>query len=214
MFADSNPWMKGVQRLAAGVTAARRPVAADNPFLALQTKVSEQIITALDAYRDARDKLAGADLLRLLRLAVRPGAARHQRDTDVRPPPGTSPEALAARQAQHGRLCGEAEDRRIRRGADPGGDLRPRGRSDARPALRTRAERCAPAAHATFACRSSKPWCGTSSSCCSSKPDRAVEVLASLVPEADARKDLLKQVRAIASCRASPVRARRENGIA
>ena len=32
-------------------------MAADNPFLALQTKVSEQITTALDAYRDARDRL-------------------------------------------------------------------------------------------------------------------------------------------------------------
>ena len=31
------------------------------------------------------------------------------------------------------------------------------------------------------------------------EPERAVEVLASLVPEADARKELLKQVRAIAS---------------
>ena len=46
-----------LQPLAAGVSAARRPVAADNPLLALQTKVSEQITTALDSYRDARDKL-------------------------------------------------------------------------------------------------------------------------------------------------------------
>ena len=36
IFADSNPWMKGVQKLAAGVTASRRPAAADNPFLTLQ----------------------------------------------------------------------------------------------------------------------------------------------------------------------------------
>ena len=57
IFADRNPWMKGVQELAAGVTASRKPAAADNPFLALQTKVSEQITAALEAYRDARDKL-------------------------------------------------------------------------------------------------------------------------------------------------------------
>ena len=31
IFADSNPWMKGVQKLAAGVAAARKPAAADNP---------------------------------------------------------------------------------------------------------------------------------------------------------------------------------------
>ena len=51
IFADSNPWMKGVQELAAGVAAARKPAAADNPFLALQTQVSDQITAALDAYR-------------------------------------------------------------------------------------------------------------------------------------------------------------------
>ena len=44
MFADSNPWMKDVQKLSAMVTAARKPVAADNPFLALQTQVSDQIV--------------------------------------------------------------------------------------------------------------------------------------------------------------------------
>ena len=39
------------------------------------------------------------------------------------------------------------------------------------------------------------------------KPERAVEVLASLVPEADARKDLLKQVRAIAGAGDPPTAA-------
>ena len=35
IFADSNPWMKGMHKLAAGVAAARQPVAADNPFLSV-----------------------------------------------------------------------------------------------------------------------------------------------------------------------------------
>src|SRR5208337_4738337 len=35
IFADNNPWMKGLRPLAAGVSAARRPVATDNPLLAL-----------------------------------------------------------------------------------------------------------------------------------------------------------------------------------
>ena len=43
MFADGNPWMKGVRKLAAEAAAARRPVTADNPFLALQNRVSDQI---------------------------------------------------------------------------------------------------------------------------------------------------------------------------
>jgi hypothetical protein len=57
IFGDGNPWMKGVQPLAAAVSAASRPVAADNPLLAMQTKASEQITTGLEAYRVARDKL-------------------------------------------------------------------------------------------------------------------------------------------------------------
>ena len=46
-----------MQPLAAAVSATRKPAADDNPFLVLQTQVSEQITTALDAYRVARDKL-------------------------------------------------------------------------------------------------------------------------------------------------------------
>ena len=37
IFAESNPWMKGVGPLAAAVPGAGRPVATDNPLLALQT---------------------------------------------------------------------------------------------------------------------------------------------------------------------------------
>ena len=63
-----------------GGGAARKPVAADNPFLALQTRVSAQITAGLDAYRGRmRDQHVREDVLRLLWLAVRAGAARHQR---------------------------------------------------------------------------------------------------------------------------------------
>ena len=58
IFADSNPWMNGVKKLAADVAAARKPAAADNPFLKLQTQVSDQITATLDAYRVARDQWA------------------------------------------------------------------------------------------------------------------------------------------------------------
>ena len=47
MFADSNPWMRCVPPLAEVVSAARKPVAADNPFLGMQTFASTQITTAL-----------------------------------------------------------------------------------------------------------------------------------------------------------------------
>jgi Protein of unknown function (DUF3141) len=54
-FADSNPLMKGVEQLAVEVKATRRPVSPNNPFLQLQQQISDQIIAALDVYRDARD---------------------------------------------------------------------------------------------------------------------------------------------------------------
>jgi Protein of unknown function (DUF3141) len=56
LWSDRNPWMGVVQQLAETVRRHRRPVAADNPFLALERSMSEQIETALDRYRDARDR--------------------------------------------------------------------------------------------------------------------------------------------------------------
>jgi hypothetical protein len=98
IFADRNPLMKRVEKLAASVTAAREPVAADNPFLALQTLVSGQITTGLNNYRDARDKMQerlffgiyGSPFVQAM-----VGLGSH---SEVRPPPATSPEALAAQQ--------------------------------------------------------------------------------------------------------------------
>ena len=130
IFADRNPWMKGVQKLAAGVAAARKPAAADNPFLALQSKVSDQIIAALDAYRVTRDQLAEQSILRLLRLAIRTGVPWPQRQER-----GATVTRHFARNAggaagSGGRVRGEAEDRRVRRSANSGGALRHRGRPD------------------------------------------------------------------------------------
>ena len=56
LWSDMNPWMQFVGRLAEQVRAQRRPVGADNPFLALERQVSENIERALDRYRDARDR--------------------------------------------------------------------------------------------------------------------------------------------------------------
>ena len=100
IFSDKNPLMKGVQPLAASVAAARRPVAADNTLLLLQTKASEHITAALDAYRDARDRLQeqmffgfyGSPLVQAL-LGV-------NEDSIARPVLDTSPEKLVARQAR------------------------------------------------------------------------------------------------------------------
>jgi hypothetical protein len=56
LWSDRNPWMGVVKQLADTVRRHRRPVAHDNPFVALERSVSEQIEQSLDRWRDARDQ--------------------------------------------------------------------------------------------------------------------------------------------------------------
>jgi hypothetical protein len=56
-FSDLNPALRALAPLAERVRAERRQVSADNPFLRAQEAVSQQIIAALDAYRDLRDQM-------------------------------------------------------------------------------------------------------------------------------------------------------------
>ena len=100
IFADSNPWMKGIPKLAATVSAARRPVVPDNPLLKLQTQVSAQITTALDRYRAARDKLQEQMFFGFYGSPFVQARLGITDSTIVRPLPVASPEMLAARQAQ------------------------------------------------------------------------------------------------------------------
>ena len=153
IFADHNPWMKGVQLLAAGATAARRPVAADNPLLAVQSKVSAQIVTALDSYRDARDKLQEQIFFSFYGSPFVQALLGINQDTVVRPVPNTSPEKLATRQAQTDAYVAMLRTGGFDEALTSRGSLCPRGHSDARPALRTRIERRAPATHAAVARR-------------------------------------------------------------
>ena len=104
IFADANPWMAGVKALAGAAAAWRRPAAADNPFVVAQTHVSDQITAALDRYRIARDDIAeralfgfyGAPMVQAM-LGIDPQA-------DPRPAPSTTParqtELAAERSAQ------------------------------------------------------------------------------------------------------------------
>jgi hypothetical protein len=55
VFSDKNPLMKLVAQLAEQVRANRAPASRDNTWFKVQEKVSEQIVDALDAFRDVRD---------------------------------------------------------------------------------------------------------------------------------------------------------------
>ncbi len=197
IFGDKNPSMTGIQNLAAGVIAARKPVAADNPFLAMQTKVSEQITATLDAYRVARDQLEeqmffgfyGSPFVQAL-LGLNNGR-------EIRRLPGTSPEKLAARQAQTDAYAAMVQtggfDEAVTRAvlyviaADRMLDQR------CALALNVARQKLMHLSLAEF-----KVLVRDQFFVLRLEPERAIEVLPMLVPKADARKELLKQVRAIA----------------
>jgi pimeloyl-ACP methyl ester carboxylesterase len=58
IFSNANPFMAPVAGLAEEVRKNRRPVAPDNPFIAMQENVSKQIVGALDGWRDFIEAVA------------------------------------------------------------------------------------------------------------------------------------------------------------
>ncbi|GAU81176.1 DUF3141 domain-containing protein [Bosea sp. BIWAKO-01] len=55
IFSHNNPFMRGVSGWAELVREHRRPAAPDNPFLAWQEIISQNIVASLDLFRDIRD---------------------------------------------------------------------------------------------------------------------------------------------------------------
>jgi len=58
LFADQNPAMTSVAALAGQVRENRKSVASNNPFVVMQENFSNQIVTALDAWREASEALS------------------------------------------------------------------------------------------------------------------------------------------------------------
>jgi pimeloyl-ACP methyl ester carboxylesterase len=63
MFSSQNPFMKPVENAADKARDARKSVAKDNPFLEFQEKVSKQIVSSLDQWRDSQEALSEAMFL-------------------------------------------------------------------------------------------------------------------------------------------------------
>ena len=209
IFADSNPWMKGIPKLAATVSAARRPVVPDNPLLKLQTQVSAQITTALDRYRAARDKLQEQMFFGFYGSPFVQARLGITDSTIVRPLPVASPEMLAARQAQADAYAAmldtggfdEALTRAVLYVIAADGVL------DQRCALALNAAR-QQLMHLSLAVF--KVLVRDQFFVLQLEPERAVEALAPLVPKAAARKELLQQVRAIIGAGDPPTAAERD----
>ena len=58
ILSNANPFMAPVAAMAEEVRKNRKPVASDNPFIAMQETVSKQIVAALDGWRDFTEAVA------------------------------------------------------------------------------------------------------------------------------------------------------------
>ncbi|MGA3401387.1 MAG: DUF3141 domain-containing protein [Acetobacteraceae bacterium] len=209
MFADSNPWMKGVHDLAAGVAESRQSVAIDNPFLALQTQISGHIVAGLDAYRAARDKLAEQAFFGFYGSPFVQKLLGFNKTSEVRPIPATSPETLAARRVRSDAYAAVL----LTGGFD---EALTRAVLYVTAADRMLDQRCALALNAArqhlmrLSLAAFKVLVRDQFFVLQLEHEQAVDALATLVPETDARKKLLQHVQAIVSAGDPPSAAERE----
>jgi hypothetical protein len=62
-FNSRNPLMRAVEDMADKAREERKPVDSDNPFLAFQERMSKQIVSSLDQWRDSQESLSEAMFL-------------------------------------------------------------------------------------------------------------------------------------------------------
>jgi hypothetical protein len=198
--------------LSAAVSEVRRPVAADNPLLALQERVSAHITQALDTWRDARDGMEERVFFSFYGSPFVQAMLGITKDSVVRPMPETTPGQLAARRTRTKAYAAMLEtggfDEALTRAA-----------LYVIAANRTLDQRCAFALNAArkqfmhLSLAAFKILVRDQFFVLQLEPDRAIAVLPSLVPAADARTGLLRQVRAIASA-GDPMTAAEEDRLA
>ncbi|QTL02542.1 DUF3141 domain-containing protein [Aquabacter sp. L1I39] len=98
LFADSNPIMKSLAPAVEQAKANRRPLEDDNPFRAAEKRASEQIVTALDSWRDLRDRWVEATFFAFYGSPVVQAALGIGADEKIRDYPAVSPEKKAFRE--------------------------------------------------------------------------------------------------------------------
>ena len=96
LFSDKNPLMASVAAAAELARASRRPVAAGNPFLAAQQAISDQVVAALDSWRDWRDSMVEVTFHAMYGSPVTQALLGLRASEDPpRARPGREPEAIA-----------------------------------------------------------------------------------------------------------------------
>jgi pimeloyl-ACP methyl ester carboxylesterase len=63
IFSSQNPFMKPIENAAEKAREARESAAKDNPFVEFQEKISKQIVSSLDQWRDSQEALSEAMFL-------------------------------------------------------------------------------------------------------------------------------------------------------
>ena len=91
-FGSDNVAMKAVAEAADDIRENRKGAAEDNPFLAFQQTVSDNIVNVLDNWRDAQEALSEALFLGIYGSPALQAAVGIKPDADVSPRPEMSPE--------------------------------------------------------------------------------------------------------------------------
>jgi hypothetical protein len=97
IFSNANPFMAPIAAMAEEVCKNRRPVAPDNPFIAIQESASNQIVGALDGWRDFTEAVAERTFLTVY------GSPALQAAVGI-DPAATRPERRAAKNPLHREL--------------------------------------------------------------------------------------------------------------
>jgi Protein of unknown function (DUF3141) len=97
MFSDQNPATAPIAALAEQIRKDRKPASNDNPFVAMQENFSNQIVSALDAWREATEKLSERTFLAVY------GSPTLQAAVGI-DPAGTQHLRKAAKNPLHGEL--------------------------------------------------------------------------------------------------------------
>ena len=105
LFSDRNPLMRQIADLAEQVRQQRQPAAPDNPFLQLQTMISDGMIAALDGWRDLRDRSLEEIFMGIYSSPVLQALVGiRAEDGPLRNRPGVEPERLAFIEQRIGEL--------------------------------------------------------------------------------------------------------------
>lgn len=105
LFADSNPFMKPVAQLAEKVREQRVTTKQDNPLLAFQQQISDQINNSLNLFRDARDRAMEQTFFGIFGSPQVQGLLGLNDGEKVRELPAVSPQALEERRQKAERIA-------------------------------------------------------------------------------------------------------------